>query len=279
MVDEPSICKRVITRIVVALLGLPFIIIPVWLGGIWIQLLLVCVALLAGVEFFNLLKTGGYQPVTWIGLPWLVLIVLSFAQPIDRIITYPISHLLTLPFLLTFGLMVTITYTLFQPAKPLLICISTIGGAVYLGMLIGEILALRFVDNGLWWFLLGLLITWANDTVAYFVGVWFGKNRLWPRLSPKKTWEGTISGWAGAALMSGCIAWLTPLPIHFGIGALLGAIGGILALFGDLSISMLKRQVGVKDSSALFPGHGGMLDRLDSILFVLPFLYHVVLIL
>lgn len=146
-------------------------------------------------------------------------------------------------------------------------------------MLIGEILALRFVDNGLWWFLLGLLITWANDTVAYFVGVWFGKNRLWPRLSPKKTWEGTISGWAGAALMSGCIAWLTPLPIHFGIGALLGAIGGILALFGDLSISMLKRQVGVKDSSALFPGHGGMLDRLDSILFVLPFLYHVVLIL
>jgi phosphatidate cytidylyltransferase len=107
------------------------------------------------------------------------------------------------------------------------------------------------------------------------VGVTLGRHKLWPRLSPKKTWEGTIGGWIGAALIGGGLAWWLLPEVHWWVGVGLGAIGGILALFGDLSISMVKRQVGVKDSGKLFPGHGGMLDRLDSILFVLPFIYQV----
>ena len=82
----------------------------------------------------------------------------------------------------------------------------------------------------------------------------------------------------GAALLGGLAAWLTPLDASIFFGAFLGIAGGVLALFGDLSISMLKRQAGVKDSSNFFPGHGGMLDRLDSPLFVLPFIYQAVTI-
>jgi phosphatidate cytidylyltransferase len=128
----------------------------------------------------------------------------------------------------------------------------------------------------MWWLLMAILITWSNDTLAYFTGVTIGKHKLWPRLSPKKSWEGTVGGFLGAALAGGLVAMLSPLSIGFGLGALIGLIGGILALFGDLSISMVKRQVGVKDSGHLIPGHGGMLDRLDSVLFVVPFVYLVV---
>jgi phosphatidate cytidylyltransferase len=102
---------------------------------------------------------------------------------------------------------------------------------------------------------------------------------MWPRLSPKKTWEGTIGGWIGAALTGALLAWLLPLGLAVWEGALIGLLGGVLGLAGDLSISMVKRQVGVKDSGRFFPGHGGMLDRLDSMSFVIPFVYQAAILL
>ena len=136
------------------------------------------------------------------------------------------------------------------------------------------------MPDGQWWLIFGFLVTWANDSVAYFVGTNLGRHKLWPRLSPKKTWEGTVGGWIGAAATGGLLIWFTPLgddvPVLFGV--VVGLFCGVLGLFGDLSISMLKRQAGVKDSGVFFPGHGGMLDRLDSLLFVLPFVYQVLLL-
>ena len=152
-------------------------------------------------------------------------------------------------------------------------------GAIYIGLMMGQALALRLLPDGLWWLLFGVLVTWMNDTAAYFTGSTLGRHKLWPRLSPKKSWEGTLGGWLGAALIGGALVEVMPVHTAFPLGATLGLACGILALFGDLSISMLKRQIGVKDTGNLFPGHGGMLDRLDSILFVLPFVYQIVLLL
>jgi phosphatidate cytidylyltransferase len=135
---------------------------------------------------------------------------------------------------------------------------------------------LRQLPDGFWWLLYGLLIGWTNDSAAYFTGVTLGRRRLWPRLSPKKTWEGTVAGWIGAALMGGLLMTVLPVQMSVVYGALLGAVGGVFALFGDLAVSMVKRQVKVKDSGHLIPGHGGFLDRLDSLLFVLPLVYYVV---
>ncbi|NJN81445.1 MAG: phosphatidate cytidylyltransferase [Caldilineaceae bacterium] len=102
--------------------------------------------------------------------------------------------LLALTTVLTVGLIATLIYALYQTEAPASTWMSTSIGAIYLGVMIGQALALRLGDEGLWLLLLGVLITWANDTAAYFTGVTLGKRKLWPRLSPKKTWEGTL-GW------------------------------------------------------------------------------------
>lgn len=263
------------TRIVVGLLALPLVLIPVWLGGVWVLLLVLCIASMAGYEFFIMMRKGGYQPNLWLGLPWLALIIICFGASLLPGTGLP-QPFFTLPIVFTVGLFATLIWALFQVEKPLLGWMSTSLGAIYIGMLSGQILSLRLLEDGLWWLILGIFITWMNDTSAYFTGVTIGRHKLWPRLSPKKTWEGTIAGWLGAALIGGLITWLSPLQDGFMFGFWIGAIGGVLALFGDLSVSMFKRQVGVKDSGWLFPGHGGMLDRMDSILFVLPFIYQVV---
>jgi phosphatidate cytidylyltransferase len=256
----------VIQRLIVSLIALPFVLLPIWLGGIWVALLIVTIALAAGWEFYGLMEIGGYRPVYWLGLLWLGLIVLTGWQP----------QLPLLVPLLSAGLIALLIYALYETEQPASRWMSTSIGALYIGAMMGQALALRLLPNGLWWLLLGVLITWGNDTAAYFVGVTLGRHKLWPRLSPKKSWEGTIGGWLGGALVGGVMAVYTPLHAGWGLGLLLGFVGGVLALFGDLSVSMLKRQMGVKDTGRLFPGHGGMLDRLDSILFVLPFVYQVV---
>ena len=113
------------------------------------------------------------------------------------------------------------------------------------------------------------VVTWSCDTMAYFIGRALGKHLWWPRISPKKTWEGLAGGTSGA-LVAGlvCGVWLLALPWWQGL--LLGALVAVAAPFGDLAESLFKRLAHVKDSSQLIPGHGGALDRVDSLLFVFP---------
>ena len=126
-------------------------------------------------------------------------------------------------------------------------------GAIYLGIAASQTLALRQLPDGLWWLVFGLVVTWSNDAAAYFTGVTLGRHKLWPRLSPKKTWEGTIGGWIAAVVAAVLVVWLSPLSEPLWLAAILGAVCGVLGLLGDLSISMLKRQVGVKDSGHFCP--------------------------
>jgi phosphatidate cytidylyltransferase len=122
------------------------------------------------------------------------------------------------------------------------------------------------------WVWLVLLCTWGADTFAYLVGSRWGRHKLWPRLSPKKSWEGFAGSILGSLLGAAVVA------ILFNLGwttcLLIALIIPIIDLFGDVSISMMKRNVGVKDSSNLFPGHGGFLDRIDSLLFVSIVVYY-----
>ncbi len=257
------------TRIIAALVALPLVIVPVYLGGIWCTLLFVAVTLLAGHEFYNMMAAGGYYPMRWVGFVWLVPLVLGGWLP-DL---FPLSAVLVA------GLIITLTATLPRRENPAGSWMSTSMGAIYLGIAAGQTLALRQLPLGLWWLVFGLVITWSNDVAAYFAGVTLGRHKLWPRLSPKKTWEGTIGGWVAAAVAGVVVVGLSPLDAPLWLAALVGAFCGVLGLLGDLSISMLKRQVGVKDSGHFLPGHGGILDRLDSLLFVLPFVATLVLLL
>ncbi len=128
-------------------------------------------------------------------------------------------------------------------------------------------IAWRNAPRGLAWLLVVILCTWLADTFAYLVGSKIGKRKLSPAVSPGKTKEGFLGGFVGAAVTGAVTFWIFGLTSHWWWGLLFGALIAWVALYGDLAESVLKRDAGVKDSSALIPGHGGMLDRIDAMVF------------
>ena len=147
--------------------------------------------------------------------------------------------------------------------------VITLGGIVYFGHLGGYLIPLRFIPEGFWWFLTVLPAVWLGDSGAYFIGRRFGRRQLSPRLSPKKTWEGyfggVLVGTVGTALWVLGLRALSPeISITWVDGSVLGLILSVVTPLGDLGQSMIKRQVGIKDSGKILPGHGGMFDRIDT---------------
>ena len=122
-----------------------------------------------------------------------------------------------------------------------------------------------------------LILTWISDTCAYFGGRAFGRRKLIPAVSPAKTVAGAVAGVLGTVVIGAGYGWLLDAWVEVPLGPLAGAVGGalvsVVAQAGDLVESLLKREAGVKDSGALFPGHGGLLDRVDSLLFAFPAAY------
>ena len=143
-------------------------------------------------------------------------------------------------------------------------------GFVYLPLLLGHFIWLRYLPSGEWWVLWLLAVMFAGDTAAFYCGRAWGKKKLYPEVSPGKTWVGAWGGLA-ACLAVGILLgkWLFPPLSYWGLG-LLSLTLALVGLVGDLFESMLKRQAQVKDASQMLPGHGGMLDRLDSLLFAAP---------
>ena len=134
--------------------------------------------------------------------------------------------------------------------------------------------ALRLVpETGLMWVVSALVITWGNDTMAYFAGRLFGKHKLYPEVSPNKTWEGFFGGFVGAIgflFLQRALFFPTLTVLDCFV---LGGLGSVLGPAGDLCESMLKRAYGVKDSGVIIPGHGGMLDRIDALIFNAPMVF------
>jgi phosphatidate cytidylyltransferase len=226
--------------------------------------------LMAGWEFYALLRKAGYAPSNASGLLFITLLLLTAYQP-EWELAQPV---------VTGAVILTLTWQLFRARAlaPMVDWALTLSGGLYLGWLMAHFLLLRAAPQGLRWMTMALLSTWICDSGAYLVGVSFGTHKLWLRISPKKSWEGAVGGWISGVVMTTVIAGL--LNLGWSHGTAIGALIGIVAPFGDFAVSMLKRQVGVKDSSDtlsgrnLIPGHGGMLDRIDSLLFTVPLVYY-----
>jgi phosphatidate cytidylyltransferase len=151
-------------------------------------------------------------------------------------------------------------------------------GFLYIPLLLAHLAMLRGLPDGRGWVFLVMLVVMAGDSCAYFSGITLGRHPLYPAISPKKSIEGAVGGLLGSlggALLAG--AWFLPM-LTVTDGILLGLLLGGVGQLGDLFESMLKRSCGVKDSGTLIPGHGGMLDRLDSLLFVFPLAYYYALL-
>jgi len=243
----------------------PLILGVAWLGNPWLALILCLTSLFAARELYDLISKAGGNTFTLLGVVLTPLFLLSVPLP------FP----LTLPFILTLALLSCLLVSLVS--KNPLGWLWTLGGALYIGWLLSFLLALRGVEGGREWVILALLTTFANDTSAFFSGRAWGRHHLLPSLSPGKTWEGGIGGVLAAILVCLALTYLLDLPINYKLAIPLGLLIAIFAQSGDLVESSLKRAAGVKDSGRLLPGHGGVLDRFDSILFTSPLVYYYVI--
>jgi phosphatidate cytidylyltransferase len=249
--------KRFLASLALAVVGIPAII----LGGIYFYLLIVVILALAAWEFhriFCMVDCSASQPIL-IGA--VVLIVFARAYFPDLAIA-----------VLTFSVLAAMTWHLVDYErgrdKAATDFAFTTAGIFYIGWLGAYLIDIRNLPDGMWWLLLVFPAIWLADMMAFFIGSRWGKTRLSPRLSPKKSWEGYIAGvifgTAGTAGLA--VLWHAlggPL-VPWWQALALGATLTILTTLGDLGESMFKRQAGVKDSSNIIPGHGGVLDRIDS---------------
>lgn len=155
-----------------------------------------------------------------------------------------------------------------------------VGGAMYVGWLLGHTVALRdyIYVRGELWLIFALVVTWAYDTGAYLVGRSIGKRHVFQHLSAGKTLEGTLGGAFIAVMVAALYAQFTPFPLSPILAGLIGLGVAVVAQLGDLVESLLKRGADAKESGTLIPGHGGVLDRIDSLLFTGPFMFYVALI-
>ena len=252
-----------------ALVVLPLLLTCLLLGPPSLGVAIVAAAVLIGTsEFFDLIEAAAVRPLRWAGTAAVVGLFLEAALPRRA----PLLGPGVLVLLLAVALSAPLERSMRVPAAA-----STLLGAAYLGSLGGTMAALRVMEPlslGGWRMVLLLGIVMGADTTAYFVGRIFGRNALAPGLSPGKTVEGALGGLLGGALGGLWIRGLGLPGIPAADALLLGLVVAVLSEVGDLFESLLKRWAGLKDSGRLFPGHGGMLDRLDSLLFGAPVLYY-----
>jgi phosphatidate cytidylyltransferase len=258
------------TRVLSALVIGPVVGLGVWAGGWAFFALMLAVAGVAGYEFSRMMRHAGHCPLTPAVLAIIALFFLDAAFP-GRAIAH---HGLVWIVILSISWQI-IRYR--QGATPTVDWALTIAGGLYVGWLLSHFVALRSLPDGLAWTCMALLATWASDSGAYFVGCAIGRHKLCPRLSPGKTWEGIGGGLIGGLLAGAIVGalamhWLGAIGLMHGV--LIGLLAAVASPFGDLAISMMKREAGVKDSGSIIPGHGGMLDRTDSLMFVVVITYY-----
>lgn len=303
---------NMVTRVVVAVAAIPIILYLTLVGGYPFCALVLVISSVALAEFYTLSERKGASPLKALGIIVGILIVSTFLygeifeqvvpllQQLDPGIRSP-SQLQWLLIVLVAFVLTSLLVELFRgKSSPLLSLSTTVFGVLYISVSLGTLVGIRelFLKDfplprflslaaaqsseatreisyrwGGYTVISILACIWICDTAAQFVGLKYGKHKLFPRVSPNKSWEGAASGFV-AAIAAALLAKYIVLPFFtVGESLVIGFVVGAFGQVGDLAESLLKRDAGVKDSSQIIPGHGGMLDRFDSLLFVSPILY------
>jgi phosphatidate cytidylyltransferase len=183
------------------------------------------------------------------------------------------------PFAVSMIVLGLLTWEVLTPRHCLERLANTLLGVFFVGWTLAFLINIReLFPHGEYYTYMLFLTVWSCDTAAYFAGRSFGKHKLNPEVSPKKTWEGAVAGFFAAVIISFLLrALFVPDDMPFWGALLLGAAAGVTGQISDLAESVLKRSAGVKDSSSLLPGHGGILDRFDSYLLLAPLYYYILL--
>lgn len=277
-------------RVLVGVIGAPLVVLVIFAGGAALAALLAIVSALAAWEFFRIARGSGLMPLEDVGIPLAGVVPLFVHARYLRLFEPPLSAI-------AIAVLAILAIALFVRGvngRPLGAAASTVFGVLYTGGMLSFGYAIRYhqyviesvrvplggvaVSAGGLLLLLPILLTWASDIGAFFIGRAFGKRKLMPSVSPGKTVAGAVGGLAATIV----VGWLyvrfllTPTTqLAFVRGGLIAfaILVSVAAQIGDLAESLLKREAGMKDSSHIIPGHGGVLDRFDSLLFVLPVSY------
>jgi phosphatidate cytidylyltransferase len=208
-----------------------------------------------------------------------LILSISLAAPVAFTCIYP--QLAVLPPALLFSFLTLTCYFLYRyrniPDSYALFC-RLVFGLLYIGFLGAHLVLLRFIPDGGSWLIIGTAITACSDTGAYFVGRSIGKNKLCPNISPNKTIEGAIGGIVAGVMAAAGFALILHPPFTWTFLLIAAVFLSLVGIIGDLTESIIKRGTGTKDSGTLLAGHGGILDRADSLLFVGPVLYYLLLL-
>lgn len=250
-------------RIITTVLGLPILFFVLKTGGVLLSISLLMIAMLGLHEFYSSVQMGGYKPVKWAGYVATVALYALFSLNKNPDVTMSLLLLLLL-MLLAFWVL---SYKTVEFQDILITCF----GFMYITLLFFTLMliARMNITHAVW---LVFIISWSCDSLAYLTGLSIGKHKLSPEISPKKTVEGAVGGIIGSML--GCLIFAYfVMPEYIISITILGFVGSIFSQTGDLTASLIKRKIGIKDFGRLFPGHGGVLDRFDSILFTGPLVY------
>lgn len=282
---KSSVGQRWLTAVV----AIPIVLLFGWFGGWFAFAATLLVVVLGTLELHNMLLHAGYHPLIGISFALSILFLIAAMFPQQRLFLLEIglggSLLISFPLLffreklegamVDWALTLAISVYLGWPMSLLLLLRGYTpasihpGAGIFAGLMSGTLI---MFPRGLWWLLTVLLGVWGFDAAAFFAGRYFGRHRLAPRISPAKSWEGVLGGLV-LSITAALLLTVKPLGVPWYIAVILGIVLGIAAVFGDLAESLIKRQTHVKDSGQIMPGHGGMLDRVDSVLFVLIVVY------
>lgn len=259
---------RLISGIVLVILALAVIL----TGGPVLAAVLAAISVIGMNELYRAVKVedGRFSPLAMVGyLGCISYYILVFSG----LTAYTMTVLIA--FMILFMAVYVFTYPRYHVNQ----VTAAFFGVVYVAVMLSCIYQLRIMENGKYLVWLIFLASWGCDTCAYCVGMLIGKHKMSPKLSPKKSVEGAVGGVAGAALLGAVYAYAVSGPMggkpgYIPVFALICAVGGLISMVGDLAASAIKRNYDIKDYGKLIPGHGGILDRFDSVIFIAPVIYY-----
>ncbi len=282
-------------RVLTAVVGIPLLLAFIYFDFGWetswfdrVPLLILAIGAAAAVgawEFFRLGEQAGARPLIVFGIIWALLFVAAALFNGERTSSPEAAEYVdwaTAALLAAAAVLPLVWLTIFRREAALESWSWTLAGILYAGWMLSHYVMLRQLDDGRELVIMAVFTTFACDTAAYFVGRAWGRHRMTPTVSPNKTWEGAAGGFAGAVAAAAALCYLLnlgnwSLPLSYLEAVGVGCLVGVGAQIGDLAESLVKRRAGVKDSGHLLPGHGGLLDRIDSLVFTGVIVYYFVL--
>jgi phosphatidate cytidylyltransferase len=256
-------------RVLTTIIGLPLLIVIVCLGNPWFTLSISALAILAGIEFYRAAGLLKVKPLSFTGLIMIGALCLSYFCPVPDIRTI----------LIIMASVICAVCLLFlqNTERNIMKWLWTMGGIIYIGLMLSFWGELRSLDQGMQWVLWTVVVIMACDIAAFFSGRKWGRHALAPNISPKKTWEGAVGGALASIILGLLLNLVFILPVSWWEVLILSLIVSLLGQAGDLVESVFKRNIGIKDSGHFFPGHGGVLDRIDSYIFTGVLVYYYII--